>query len=216
MEKTPNYRLSQWTKTDRILMEDFNADNARLEAALTALNTALGQKAAASALNSAKSALQTEDARLDSVKLEFVTLQEGTYTAASGTTQLNIPVNGPAIGQCIAACIDVYSADMTAYEYTLGLGPQNTGNYGGEHWAPYAGTSYVYDSVLPMLRGQRGLLLMFPMKRGDAVITTFSGCQNLYLGRWNQNYNELTTLRVKSKDKTAFTGTFQVRVCGIR
>lgn len=211
MEKTPRYQLSQWEKTDRILMEDFNADNANLEAALTALNTG---KADLAAFNSAKSALQTEDARLNSVKLEFVTLLDKTYTA-SDTTQLNIPINGPAIGQCVAACIDVLSDDMTAYEYTLGLGPLSTINYGGEYWSPGA-TSSTFDVILPAFSRKRALLLMFPMKQGEAVITAFSGSQTPYLGRWNHTYNELTTLRIKSKDKTAFSGSFQVKISGIR
>ena len=34
--QTPNYKLSQWEKSDRIQMEDFNADNAKLDAALKA------------------------------------------------------------------------------------------------------------------------------------------------------------------------------------
>ena len=34
MNQTPNYQLNQWDKTDRIQMEDFNADNAKIEAAL--------------------------------------------------------------------------------------------------------------------------------------------------------------------------------------
>lgn len=34
MNQTENYNLSQWAKTDRILMEDFNADNAKIDAAL--------------------------------------------------------------------------------------------------------------------------------------------------------------------------------------
>ena len=34
MTKTTNYQLNQWEKTDRILMEDFNADNAIIDAAL--------------------------------------------------------------------------------------------------------------------------------------------------------------------------------------
>lgn len=214
MEKTPRYQLSQWEKTDRILMEDFNADNANLEAALTALNTEVGKKAAASALNSAKAALEAEDRRLNSVKLEFVTLLDKTYTA-SDTTQLNIPINGPAIGQCVAACIDVLSDDMTAYEYTLGLGPLSTINYGGEYWSPGA-TSFTSDAILPAFSRKRALLLMFPMKQGEAVITAFSGSQTPYLGRWNHTYNELTTLRIKSKDKTAFSGSFQVKISGIR
>ena len=35
---TTNYQLNQWVKSDRILMDDFNADNQKLEAALTALD----------------------------------------------------------------------------------------------------------------------------------------------------------------------------------
>ena len=35
MEHTPNYALSQWDEQDRILREDFNANNAKVEQALT-------------------------------------------------------------------------------------------------------------------------------------------------------------------------------------
>ena len=33
---TANYSLSQWERTDKVLMEDFNADNAKIDAALRA------------------------------------------------------------------------------------------------------------------------------------------------------------------------------------
>ena len=36
MEQTANYHLSQWKGEDRILVEDFNADNAKVDAALKA------------------------------------------------------------------------------------------------------------------------------------------------------------------------------------
>ena len=36
MNKTANYQLNQWAKSDRVLMEDFNADNVKLDAALKA------------------------------------------------------------------------------------------------------------------------------------------------------------------------------------
>ena len=36
MEQTANYHLSQWKGEDRILAEDFNADNAKVDAALKA------------------------------------------------------------------------------------------------------------------------------------------------------------------------------------
>ncbi|MCI9155848.1 MAG: hypothetical protein HFF44_02770 [Lawsonibacter sp.] len=34
--QTPNYQLSQWEKSDKVLMEDFNADNAKIDAAIKA------------------------------------------------------------------------------------------------------------------------------------------------------------------------------------
>lgn len=57
MEHTTNYQLSQWEKSDRIMMEDFNGDNAKVEAALAALaasgsGTAQALTAATSRLNS--------------------------------------------------------------------------------------------------------------------------------------------------------------------
>ena len=61
MQKTGNYNLSQWEISDRIQMEDFNADNAKIDAALkaeqdtraaavTELTAQLAQKALASDL----------------------------------------------------------------------------------------------------------------------------------------------------------------------
>ena len=49
--QTPNYRLSQWERTDRVLMEDFNADNAKIDGALKA--EADARAAGDSAINAA-------------------------------------------------------------------------------------------------------------------------------------------------------------------
>ena len=45
VDHTTNYQLSQWETTDRILMEDFNSDNAKIDAALAAHDAALASKA---------------------------------------------------------------------------------------------------------------------------------------------------------------------------
>ena len=37
MNQTTNYQLNQWEATDRILMSDFNSDNAKIDAALAEL-----------------------------------------------------------------------------------------------------------------------------------------------------------------------------------
>ena len=36
MTKTTNYQLNQWAKSDRIMMDDFNSDNQKIDAALAA------------------------------------------------------------------------------------------------------------------------------------------------------------------------------------
>lgn len=36
MTKTTNYQLNQWAKSDRLMMDDFNADNQKIDAALKA------------------------------------------------------------------------------------------------------------------------------------------------------------------------------------
>lgn len=47
MEQTTNYGLSQWAQTDRIQMEDFNSDNAKIDAALKASADAVASHTAA-------------------------------------------------------------------------------------------------------------------------------------------------------------------------
>ncbi len=41
MTKTTNYQLNQWAKSDRIMMDDFNADNLKVDSALAALGEAI-------------------------------------------------------------------------------------------------------------------------------------------------------------------------------
>lgn len=47
MKHTQKYQLTQWEKQDRIQMEAFNSDNAKLEAALAAASSALSAETAA-------------------------------------------------------------------------------------------------------------------------------------------------------------------------
>ena len=41
MTKTEHYNLNQWEKTDRVLMEDFNTDNAKIDAAIAEAKAAI-------------------------------------------------------------------------------------------------------------------------------------------------------------------------------
>ena len=78
--QTPNYNLNQWSRDDRVLMEDFNADNAKIDAAL-------GEKAD-------KSAVEELNAQVGQVELSMPRVVFGTYTgdgAASKHIELGFP-----------------------------------------------------------------------------------------------------------------------------
>ena len=47
MTQTTNYQLNQWAKADRVMMDDFNADNAKIDAALKANADAIAAETAA-------------------------------------------------------------------------------------------------------------------------------------------------------------------------
>ena len=48
--QTKNYGLNQWERTDKVLMEDFNADNAKIDAALASLESGKAEAASLAAL----------------------------------------------------------------------------------------------------------------------------------------------------------------------
>ena len=73
--QTTNYQLNQWVKSDRVLMEDFNADNAKIDAALaskastsalSSLQSVVNGKASVSALTELQSTLNSKISGLQS------------------------------------------------------------------------------------------------------------------------------------------------------
>ena len=59
---TTNYQLNQWEATDQVLRTDFNQDNAKLDAALAAHDTALAGKASVTDLEAVEEELDAETA----------------------------------------------------------------------------------------------------------------------------------------------------------
>ena len=72
MRKTSQYQLNQWDAEDRILREDFNRDNANVEAGLAALNTALETAKSEAAGNLAAERTQRQQA--DAAKADTTAL----------------------------------------------------------------------------------------------------------------------------------------------
>ena len=88
MNKTEIYQLNQWEADDRIRREDFNRDNANIEAGMTALNNAVSQEAQARKAGD-EAAVREMSARVDAIP--FVKLCEVTATAE--TQQMNVDLS---------------------------------------------------------------------------------------------------------------------------
>lgn len=80
---TENYNLNQWERTDRVLMEDFNADNVKIDAAI---------KAETDARTAADAALQSALSKKGNVQVRIYTYT-GTGTCGEDGA-CTIPFNG--------------------------------------------------------------------------------------------------------------------------
>ena len=103
--QTPNYALNQWSRDDRVLMEDFNADNAKID-------TALAKKAEQSALT----ALTQTVAALPGQIPRIVT---GTYTGDGAAERF---LSLPFTPKVVYLCTGWGAAFVTSVNHTDYLG----------------------------------------------------------------------------------------------
>ena len=114
---TTNYQLSQWAKSDQVKMEDFNADNAKLDAALKA--EADARAAAVNAINTALSGA--------------VKLAAGSYTGDGAESRvIPLPFTPKAVYVCSSLGINyLYNSGSKSLYGGLAVtgGPVSIGGY---------------------------------------------------------------------------------------
>ena len=112
MQHTQNYQLSRWEKDDRIMMEDFNADNEKIDAALKANADAVSAlevgKADTAALSKETSARTAADSTLTA---RVTALEQGVKLVRLGA------VTTQAANQTVT--IDLQDTDMSEYAALL-------------------------------------------------------------------------------------------------
>lgn len=80
--QTTNYELNQWLSTDQVLRTDFNADNAKLDAALQALTDTTAGKADAGELSALSATVVGQAAQI--AQKGNCRIVYGTYTGNGG------------------------------------------------------------------------------------------------------------------------------------
>lgn len=259
MKKTAHYELSQWELEDRVLMEDFNRDNAKLDAAVaaamamavsegrrldSALSTAKSQLQ--SSLNTSKTQLQTridtvqrelqgaldtsrtqlqgaidttdsrlsasldalktgleaEDRRLDSTKLEIVTVLSKVVPAASASLR-QVSVRDIAFGDFLffAVCLEGLSSGrinvngMEDSRFSI-LGASSTGS----------GALGSLNSL------SRDAFLFFPLKNPEAYVA----CRQIE-GGFSGGYAKLAYKDIQTLDLIGSPGsTPKLTIIGVR
>ena len=81
-KQTTNYKLSQRVKTDKVLMDDFNADNAKIDAAIKAVDAKADGLSSSKAEKTDVPALQTAVSGKGNCRVEVVT-----YTGDGSNTK---------------------------------------------------------------------------------------------------------------------------------
>ncbi|WP_293010194.1 MULTISPECIES: hypothetical protein [unclassified Oscillibacter] len=133
MERTEQYQLSRWQKSDRILMDDFNADNAKIDAALAANAAAiLTEKAAREAAAAAEEAARKSgDAVEEAARRNADAAEESARKSADAALQSSIIATNP-----IARIMDV-TTTASANQVNLTIGNID--------WNPYAQVLFYAD-----------------------------------------------------------------------
>ena len=110
MNKTSNYQLNQWELTDRIRMEDFNGDNAKIDAALKTLANQVASKANSSTVSSltTKVNAKAEQSALTAAVDRITALESGkaskTDLEAANTSLDALTTQVSKCGNCRVVC----------------------------------------------------------------------------------------------------------------
>lgn len=144
MNKTANFQLNQWEKTDRIMMEDFNRDNAAIDAAL---------KSSADAITAETAAREAADTTLGKKAglqlIQTVPFPEG---GSSADKPLTIQWSDWAI------VLAVYQEPSDGRSYTLSFTTANAKVHPIIYDGPDVQTCALYFPLYDQSRPVRGLL----------------------------------------------------------
>lgn len=163
MNKTANFQLTQWEKTDRIMMEDFNRDNAAIDAALKSNADKVAAETAA------RKAADTELGKKAGLQLiQTVPFPEG---GSSADKPLTIQWSDWAI------VLAVYQEPSDGRSYTLSFTTANAKVHPIIYDGPDVQTCALYFPLYDQSRPVRGLLWSAEKLSYTTTYETLTGIQ---------------------------------------
>ncbi len=185
MQKTTNYQLNQWEKADRILMDDFNRDNANIEAVLAANAAAVSAEEAARAasLTAEETARKAADTTLQSgIIATNPIVRLADVTTASAASQVNLyigNINWTAYGEVLLfarlKCKDAVGGLTLTLDGDTGSGSYFCNTYSGYGTQAYLQTATIYPQESALSARIPFTRCGFVMEWSGAPDTTYSG-----------------------------------------
>ena len=132
MTKTTNYQLNQWAKSDRVMMDDFNADNATLDAALKANADAIAAETAARIADDpypticevvtaqAKAQVSMDLSAVDLTEYSHIDLTIDPPAPVSSSYSVLVRPNGLTSGYQLVTALSNYSSPTYLLAYPIG------------------------------------------------------------------------------------------------
>ena len=132
MTKTTNYQLNQWAKSDRVMMDDFNADNAKIDAALKANADAIAAETAARIADDpypticevvtaqAKTQVSMDLSAVDLTEYSHIDLTIDPPAPVSSSYSVLVRPNGLTSGYQLVTALSNYSSPTYLLAYPIG------------------------------------------------------------------------------------------------
>ena len=132
MTKTTNYQLNQWAKSDRVMMDDFNADNATIDAALKANADAIAAETAARIADDpypticevvtaqAKAQVSMDLSAVDLTEYSHIDLTIDPPAPVSSSYSVLVRPNGLTSGYQLVTALSNYSSPTYLLAYPIG------------------------------------------------------------------------------------------------
>ena len=200
MHTTDNYQLSQWESADRILMESFNGDNQKIDAALKASADAIAAKA-------------------DADTLRYVKICETEAQAQTG--QIDLDVSGVDWTQYLKVDLFVHAPEFTG-SYSIQVNHIDTGYYSAQCNGGGSNSELYTKSSMATITGAGGgwfqLYPPHPLGNVRAIYWTLSVMGNVvgYNGyqTWAPcTWESLESFNISGTNLPAGT---KVSLCGVR
>ena len=132
MTKTTSYQLNQWAKPDRVMMDDFNADNAKIDAALKANADAIAAETAARIADDpypticevvtaqAKTQVSMDLSAVDLTEYSHIDLTIDPPAPVSSSYSVLVRPNGLTSGYQLVTALSNYSSPTYLLAYPIG------------------------------------------------------------------------------------------------